>query len=465
MRAPVRISALTLGLALGFVSSQGVFAADLVEVWNAASLNDRDYAVARATLAAALPKREQAAALWRPNVGVTASAGLGSSETGTRGTQFSAPGFGQSAGVGFNTSVTNGTSSRWALLAVQPLYNPERRVQQQQLGLSVDVAELEWQTARQALMLRTAERYFDLALAEESVRVLKLQLDVVQRASTEADDRFRLGAVPVTDTHEARARLAAVRAQVLTADNDLHIKRSLLADSTGLPVEALSTRLPTAGAFTGRPRPLNLWLADAQAGNLGIRTQGVATELAKREATKYSGHASVTVDLIAQASRDRLSGSGDFGPASNTGANRMVGVQVSIPLFTGGYRTAKTEEALRLIDKATAQTDQMRQLVAQQVRSAWLSLNVGAEHLQALAEGLTASTARRDATRVGQQVGHRTTQDVLNAENDHATALLALVQARVGLVMEGLRLTALTGQLNDAALRASNAGLELANSR
>jgi outer membrane protein len=453
----------TLSLALALAcQAQFATATDLIDVWQAAVQNDKTYAVGRAAQATAQPRRDQAAALWRPNVGVTASMGMASNETETRGAQFSAPGFGQSSGAGFGTSVTNGASGRWAIAATQPLYNPQRRAQQQQLSLSADLADLEWQVAGQSLMLRTAERYFDLALAEETLRVLRLQLDAVQRATTEAQDRFKLGSVPVTDTHEARARLAGVRAQMLAAESDVQVKRNLLADSTGLSGTVLVVRLPAAlpGIVGGTAsRPLEPWLTEAQAGNPGIRSQLLATEVARHEASKYSLRSSASVDLVAQAGRDRLSGSGDFGSASNTGANRMIGIQVSVPLFTGGYRDAKEEEAMRLADKSAAEVERTRQEVAQQVRAAWLGLSVGAERVQALAEALNASVARRDATQIGHEVGQRTTLDVLNAENDAASAQLALAQGRVGLLLDRLRLAALTGQLDEATLRSVNSDL------
>lgn len=453
----------TLSLALALAChAQTATAADLIDVWQAAVQNDKAHAVGRAAQATAQPRRDQAAALWRPSVGLTASMGVATNESETQGAQFSAPGFGQSGGVGFSTSVTHGTSGRWAIAATQPLYNPLRRAQQQQLSLSADLADLEWQAAGQALMLRTAERYFDLALADETLRVLRLQLDAVQRATTEAQDRFKLGSVPVTDTHEARARLAGVRAQMLAAESDAQLKRNLLADSTGLPATALAARLPAAlpGIVGGTAsRSLEPWLADAQAGNPGIRSQLLAAEVARQEAGKFSLRSSATVDLVAQAGRDRLSGSGDFGSASNTGTNRMIGIQVSVPLFTGGYRDAKEVEAMRLVDKSAAEVERTRQEVAQQVRAAWLGLSVGAERVQALAEALGASVSRRDATQVGHEVGQRTTLDLLNAENDSASAQLALAQGRVGLLLDRLRLAALVGQLDEAALRSVNAEL------
>jgi outer membrane protein len=454
----------TLGLALAsalFAPRAG--ATDLIEAWRAATQNDKAFAVDSAAHAAALPRRDQAAALWKPRVGLTASLGIATGETDAQGAQFSAPGLATSNGVAFSTSVTNGTSGRWAVSAAMPLYNPERRAQQQQLKLSADGAELAWQAAEQTLMLRTTERYLDLALAEEAVRVLSRQLDAVQRAATEAQDRFKLGSVPVTDTHEAHARLASLRAQVLAAETDLQIKRNLLADSTGLPPTELVTHLPAApsSAVGAAPAvgPLDAWLNQAQSGNPAIRSQRVALEVAKQEAGKFSRRASATVDLVAQAGRDRLNGSGDFGSASNTGSTRMVGIQLSVPLFTGGYRSAKETEALRLADQATAELERTQQQVAQQVRAAWLGLSVGAERVRALDEALAASLSRADATQTGRDVGQRTTLDLLNAENDAAAARLTLAQGRVALLLDRLRLAALVGQLDEAALRTANGEL------
>lgn len=439
---------------------------DLMEAWRAAARSDKEYAVARAAHAAAQPRRDQAVALWKPTIGLVGSVGVATHESETRGAQFNAPAFGQSHGVGFNTSVTNGAASRWAVAATQPLYDPKRRVEQQQLSTSVDLADLQWQAAGQSLMLRTAERYLDLALAEEAVLVLGQQLDAVQRAAIEAQDRFQLGAVPITDTHEAGARLAAIRAQALAAENDVLVKRNLLADTTGLPANILAARLP--GNRTARDpllQPLEFWLGEAQAGNPGIRAQVLAVEIARQEATKHGRNSSATVDLVAQVGRDRLSGSGGFGPASNTGTNRMVGIQLSVPLFTGGYRSAKEEEALRLADKAAAEVERTREQVAQQVRSAWLGLSVGAERVRALEQMLSASLARRDATHLGHEVGERTTLDLLNAENEAAASRLTLAQGRVGLLMDRLRLTALVGRLDEAVLQAADGELVASSAR
>lgn len=423
-------------------------ATGLVDAWRAAVQYDREHAVARAAHAAAQPRRDQAAALWRPGVALTAAAGWGQGESDVRGAHFSAPGMGASNDVGFGTSVTGGTATRWALQASQPLYNPQRRSQQQQLNLGADMADAAWQAAQQGLVLRTAERYLALALAQEALQLLDQQVAAVQQAATEAADRFALGDAPITDTHEARARLAALQAQRVAAHTALQVAQRALADSTGLP--AITAQLP--GVVAMAERPLADWQSAADADNPAIRQQTLAVALARANAERHRRSASATLDLIAQAGQERLHGSGDYGSARTKGTQALVGVQLTVPLSTGGLRAAQEDEALRLAEQALAQAEATRNDVARQVHAAWLGLSAGSQRVQALAEALRASEARQGATRLAHSVGDRTLLDRLNAENDAAAARLALVQARAGLLLDHLRLAALAGRLDEAAL-------------
>lgn len=475
-----RHALLALACSAALAAPSARAATDLLQAWQAAEQHDRAYAVARAAHAVAQPRRDQAAALWRPNVALTAAAGVGTHDSDVRGAQFAAPGLGTSNGVDFSTSVRGGTATRWALQASQPLYHPQRRAQQQQLGVQADQAELQWQAAQQALLLRTAQRYVDVAVAQEALAVVALQLQAVQRAATEAQDRYDLGSAPITDTHEARARLAALRAQQLAAHSALELKRRLLADSTGLAGAALVVQWPgdigsaaaapatpatataTAAAAAAPLRALAAWQQDADAANPDIRLQALAVDSARAEVLKHRRAAAPTLDLVAQAGQERLHGSGDFGRARNTSLNAMVGVQLNVPLWSGGMRSAKEGEALALQAQAEAQLEAVREQVAQQVHAAHLGLSVGAERVQALAEALAASRSRQGATQLGQEVGDRTLLDVLNADNDSAAARLALAQARSELLLDRLRLAQLAGQLHEQALRSAQQGLATA---
>jgi outer membrane protein len=184
------------------------------------------------------------------------------------------------------------------------------------------------------------------------------------------------------------------------------------------------------------------------------RLRRLTLEIARLEAVKYSLRSSATVDVVAQVAQDRLSGHGDFGSASNRAGSRSIGLQLNVPLFDGGAREARLVETLRLADKATAEVDSASEQVAQQVRSAWFGLSVGADRVVALTQALAAAEARSDATALGRKVGDRTTLDLLNAQTDQAAAQLTLAQGRVALVIERLRLAALAGALNEQVLQA-----------
>ena len=434
-----------LGVGMLGLAALPATAQDLLTVWRAAEQHDRTLAVARAEHAAAQTKREQAQALWRPNVMLGLGAGLGASDVRMKNAQFSAPGMGTSEGVDFRTSVHAGLATRASLMAQQPLVNPGRDAARAQLELGAHMGDMAWRAARNELLLRTAERYFALAVAQEQLRVSERQAESVARAATEAHDRFQLGDVPVTDTHEADAALAGVRAQVEAARLQRDLTRQSLADSTGLPLPV--AQLPAQAQAPGES--LQAWIDAAQAANPQVQLAAHGVGMAEQELRKRRAGDAVSVDLVAQAGFDRLGGRGEFGSASNRNANAMVGVQVNIPLYDGGMTRAQASEGARLLDKAQAQLDQAREQVAEQVRAAWLGWQAGEARVAALQDGLKASAARLDATRTGRELGDRTLMDVLNAENDHARATLALTEARTGQMQQRLRLAALADRLDE----------------
>jgi outer membrane protein len=385
---------------------------------------------------------------------------LMSASSDTAGAHFSAPGLGQSDGVGFNTSVNNGTSTSLTFSARQPLLNRELSAQTRQLEIAADAAELEWQSSRQDLILHTAQRYFDVVLAGRKLDLLQQQRQAVDKALVEAKDRFALGDAPITDTHEASARAQALQAQWLGAQSELQIAQTALADATGLVSPSLQTLSANGVADAADLAPLPHWQALALDQNPLLHMQQANVQAAHEQARKFSAAGAATLDLIAQAGQQRLNGNGDFGAASNNTRQQMIGVQLSIPIYTGGYRNARQEEALRLEDKALAEVERSRQQISQQTQAAWLGLRTGTARINALAESLKATRARLDATRLGRQVGDRTTLDLLNAENDASSSELALLQARVDVLLSQLRLHALAGQLDESRLLPVNAQLQ-----
>lgn len=441
------------------LASPSVQALDLLQTWEQARQHDPQMQVVQATRSSVQAYEAQAKALWRPVLMGSASVGAMSADTSTQGAQFAVGG--QPAMPGsFATSASAATSTRWSLQAKQALYSPERQAQQAQLQKAASVAELRADWAQQQFMQLTAQRYFNLLVAERQQQVLKNQHAAVSRSLTEVKDRFALGDLPVTDTHEATARATGLQAQLLAAESDVQMARSVLAESTRLSVDALKLHVPkTEWTLTAVPALAQVQEQVRQA-NTGVLLQKAQWDVALQELKKHERSGGITLDFVASAGRDRLSGEGDFGPSSNTQSQQMLGLSLNVPLYTGGWRSGKLQEAVSAADKASAEYDLALQQAQQQARSVWLALQTGPARLAAMKASWQASAARLDATRLGRQVGDRTTLELLQAENDAAQAELAWLRAQADLLLTQLQLDALTGAMSVQSLQALNAHLD-----
>jgi len=453
-----QLKRLSGALLVAALCAPSAHALDLLQTWEQARQHDPQMQVVQATRSSVQAFEAQAQSLWRPVVMGSATVGAMSADTRTTGAQFSVGGQPPMPGS-FATSASAAMSTRWSLQAKQALFSPERQAQQAQLQQAAGVAEWRADLAHQQFMLLTVQRYFQVLLAERQQQVLKNQLAAVERSLTEARDRFAIGDLPVTDTHEAAARASGLQAQWLAADSELQMARQVLAESTRLPTESLKPQAPKVTEPVTASPTLDQVLTQVREANTGLRLKKAQWDLARQEVRKHQARGGITLDLVAQAGRDRLSGDGDFGPASNTQSQQMVGLSLNMPLYTGGYRSAKLQEAVSAQAQAEAEYELAVQQTQQQARSVWLALQTGPARLSALQAAWQASTARLDATRLGRQVGDRTTMDLLQAQNDAAQSELAWLRAQTELLQTRLQLDALTGSLSVNSLQAINAQL------
>ncbi len=430
-------------------------AGDLMTIWQAVVSHDLSYQASEAGYRAGQTQKEQASALWRPTVQVAGTAGRMSSQSQIDGAQFSAPGaFPVTNNANFNTSINGGILQRWSLQARQPLLSGDRLAQGQELDLKAQMAELNWVKTHQELLLKTARYYFSVVLAQESLRVTLQQQQEVEQALAEVNRRFQLGDVPVTDTHEVQARREAVAAQVLAAQADLTIKRQALSDITGMDFEQKILMGPYAGVIPDAGAPLKEWLTEVGNQNIDWQTKMLEAEVARKEAKRYGVLASPSVDLVGEVESDHLSGSGDYGAASNSMRSSLVGVQVTIPLYSGGLRSAHHDEKSYQAHQAEIEADRWHQQVLLETRQSWLGVSTGIQRVEALNQAVHASDERVAATRLGQRVGDRSTLDLLNAQSDAASLHLSWLQARIDVVLNRLQLAALSGHLAETDLMA-----------
>jgi len=139
----------------------------------------------------------------------------------------------------------------------------------------------------------------------------------------------------------------------------------------------------------------------------------------------------------------------------------MVGIQLTIPLFSGGYTSSKHEEAIQLEDKTKFELESTKLRVIQNVQSSWLALSSGLSRISALSSSLIATNSKLEATKLAQEVGDRTTLDLINATNAKTLAEMNLLQAKIDYLINQLNLYALVGELDTEKLIQINAQLEM----
>ncbi|WP_276808418.1 TolC family protein [Castellaniella defragrans] len=457
----VRTALSALGLALSLaLAAPAAGAADLLQAWEAAQARDPALAAARADRAAGQARADQADGLWRPTLEARASAGRATQETWIRGARFAAPGLGSMQEADFDTSITGGTRTEYGIRLRQPLIDPGRDAEAGRLRHAAARAEAAWTAARQQAALQVAERYFDVLLGERARAALEVQRQAVARLLGQARARYRIGDGSILDTHEAQARLGQVEALVRDADTQLEIARAAFQDVTGLPAQALAPLRRDAPVLTAAPdEPLTDWLARVERAGPAVLESLEAAAMAQRQADRARAAMRPSLDLVGEAGRSHLTGSGAFGEASQTANQWTVGLELRIPLYSGGVSDARYREALAERDGARHRAAADRQRAALLARAAWLRLDAGAARIQALRQALEASAARRDATRLGVEEGERTTLDRLDAEREYAQAGLALDRALAALALDRLQLRALAGALDEAALESINQAL------
>lgn len=450
----VALSAALLMGACGVQAGQ-----DLLADWRAAAAHDPAYAAARAARDAGLSKTDQAKALWRPTVVAGATLGWASQTTSTQGASFEAPGFGASSDVAFKTHVDGGRALGWSLMVQQPLINADRSASSSQLDLQAQLAEVQWQQSQQALILRVSKAHLDVLAARVALKAEQSEQAAAKRALGEAKERFQTGGVPATAVHDAQARHDMVAAQVLAAQDALALSNAAYVDITGLPAE-LAANLSPSSDLVQALAPLDDWLARAQADNPQVLQARLAAELARADVARHGAAAGATLDLVARASDDRIQGGGPYASGSDnaksSSSTRWVGVQLNVPLFTGGMRSSKERESLALAEQAQSQSELARVEVSRQTRAAWLAVSTGVARVRALEQARLSAGKRLDASRTGFEVGDRTVLDLLDAERELHTVDVNLQLARHAVLLGRLNLAAASGGLDEASLTEVN---------
>ncbi|HXN15902.1 MAG TPA: TolC family outer membrane protein [Usitatibacter sp.] len=414
--------------------------ADLLNIFRDARLSDPVYQSARAQHEANLEKVPQARAGYLPIITGTASRIRNDLDREI------------ASDVSFNTTTYTVTLS-------QPIVRVQNWIaitQAQQLVLQ---SEATLANAHQDLVLRVAQAYFDVLLAQDNVALSEAQKSAISEQLAQAKRNFEVGTATIVDTHDAQARYDQSVAKEISDKNDLEVKRRALLQLLGKLPDALTPLKEPLRLAEPQPRNIEDWVNSAHDASFTVAVARAGYEIARQEVDRQVAGHYPTLDL-----------SGSFGRSTNpllntpglTGPNVLqgqLGVILSVPIYAGGFTQSRVREALALRERAAQDLDNTERGVAQSVRANFLNVTSGIAQVRALEQALVSTQSQLDSTILGRDVGVRTSVDVLNAQQQVFQTRRDLQQARYNFVLNTLRLKAAAGMLAEADVEEVNRAL------
>lgn len=413
-----------------------VHGADLMQLYRAAQDNDPTFSAARATLLAGQEKVVQGRAYLLPTLNASGNTTWNENEIGPHGKPA--------------TYHPQYNSNTYQLTLTQPIFRWQNWVAYDQSRLQSAQAEAAFAQARQELILRVAQAYFDVLTNEENVAALSASKEAIAQQLLLAKKSFEVGTATITDTHEAQSRYDLAVAREIQAKSELEIKQSALQAIIGRAAGALSTWRADAELAAPKPAAMSEWVTAGETNSLPVQIQTFNAEIADREVGKQSAGYLPSIDLVANRGMTKTTTLVSGRPGNLETDFNNVGLQINIPLFTGGMTTSKLREAQANRSAAEATLEATRRNGALAAREAYLGVTNGLAQIHALRAALVSSQSALKSNRMGYEVGVRINIDVLNAENQVYQTRRDLAKATADTVMAQLKLKAAVGTLDEA---------------
>lgn len=425
---------------------------DLRQSYEAAVKNDATIRASRATAEATRERLPQARAQRLPNVSLNVTRNYNDLETKTH--NF----------YGQPTTLQNQYYSGNQNLTVrQPLYRPFVHALVQQAEAQIDDANASLERDEQGLVVRVSEAYFDALLARSQLELVVAQKVSYAAQLDAAKKSLIAGSGTRTDVDDAQAHVDMVLAQELEARQNLEFTQRRIEVLIGQPTGILSdldvTRFQPALPV---PSDVQQWITLAEDASPELQSMKAQVEAARLEIDKaQSGH-KPTLDAVAQWARS----SSDSVSSVNTRYDqRYVGLQLSMPLYSGGQVNSAVRQAVAGHERAREVLEATRLDLGVRVHREFRAVSEGVLRIAALEQAVRSTELAVQSNRKSFEAGSRTTLDVFNAEQQKTAALRDLAQARYVYLVSRMRLQSLAGQDRWENVEQTNRILAVGNSR
>lgn len=339
----------------------------------------------------------------------------------------------------------------------QPLVNAQRWLQFQQAKSIVDEADANLDRDLQNLVVRVASAYFETLMADEQLELVLAQKKTYTSLVDASQKAILAGSGTRTDIDDAKARLDMAIAQELEARQNQDLTRRQLQMLVNRPVAQIAKLNVSALKLSGpNPSDLDEWTHKAEQASPEMKALQARLESAKREVDKSRAGHLPTLDAVAQWSN---SGSENITRINSRYENKTIGLQLNIPIYSGGYINSATRQAVAEQTRAEASLEALRRDLGVRVHKEYRGMSEGVMRVRALEQSVRSAELMMQSTQMSFKAGSRTQLDVLNAQQQYTLALRDLAQARFVYLMSKVKLASLAGDDALTSIEEINASL------
>lgn len=438
------IRRVTTSLALSFLAA-GTCAAEDFSIREALLLarrNDTIYLAARAKLDAATARRSQARSYLLPQLALKGTANKSDRRYETLDSTFGDP---------ISNTVYDGYSATVTL--TQTLYRRANFLGLGQANAALRQAQEEALAAEQDLLIRLVQAWLETMAVEDA----QMHAESRKLAARRERDQFaRAGNLDLASAPavaEARAKFEQAAAEHIAAASDREAKLSELEQIVG-PLPPVD--FPTLSFSFVPPAPsgrsLEEWLEAADADNPTVNAARAAVFAANSEVRRQRAGHEPTLDLVGNYSFNRQEEGNFPGQSGYEILQNSIGIEINVPIYSGGLQSAKVREALAMRSQAEQDLHGAMRSARAVTRTAWFALQAGKARQAAGSEGVfAAALALRSAT-VGMAEEVNFDLEVLEARERLLEEWTRAQQARYDMVIESMKLKAVCGVLRDEDL-------------
>jgi protease secretion system outer membrane protein len=363
-------------------------------------------------------------------------------------------GYGGRTDGGDDSSYVNSNdyqSNNVTLAAQQPLYDKGRWAAYQEGKARGQLGTQLFDVAGQTLYDRVAKGYFDVARAENEIKLIAQQKAAINGLVTQSKKLYQGGQGAITDVDEAQARLdlldaqeAEAQARRVAALRALSGRASVAIDD----IQAMDEALP-AGTPIPPERDLSYWTDIAREANPELAARLAAVNVAEAQADSQRAGHYPTLSLTSQLSRRENRQYQEQDPRQDA---YYVGVQLDIPLYSGGAVRASVAKAEAQVAGAQSDYDVQRQQLAEDIEADYLGVVAGFAKSKAMQRAVESNQRALISTQKGFQGGVRSTVDILDAQQRVFQARRDLLNTKLDMLQSYVSLHTHTGQMNRAVL-------------